>query len=154
MVQSDENDTVANPPMDVKATVVVETTTPPTPQELKATPPADTECIFAKLFTVSDKDTTNTLSECPAHNLPPNEDDEISYEVSFPMKLETVLTSVIVAMIAITMLVSYSPTLLVSITFVITVICMLALYYIAPSYAMRVLKQIMVATQMGSILLL
>ena len=110
------------------------------------------ECVFAKLFNVPQPNFVERTDE-PNHSSD-EPTDEIVYEVSFPMRLETLLTAVIVFMVATTMIVSYSPTLFVSVTLVITVIAVIALYFVNPMYAMTVLKRIMIYTHMSSILLL
>ena len=112
----------------------------------------DDECVFAKLFNVPQPNLVERKDE--PNPLPDEPTDEIVYEVSFPMKLETLLTAIIVCMIATTMIVSYSPTLFVSVTLVITVIAVISLYFVNPMYAMTVLKRIMICTHMSSILLL
>jgi hypothetical protein len=112
----------------------------------------DDKCMFAKLFNVPQPNLVERKDE--SNPLPDEPTDETVYEVSFPMKLETLLTAIIVCMVATTMIVSYSPTLFVSVTLVITVIAVISLYFVNPMYAMTVLKRIMICTHMSSILLL
>jgi len=112
----------------------------------------DDECIFAKLFNSPKANIVKT--ESSAVDKQEEQEDEVVYEVSFPMRLETLLTAVIVFMVATTMIVSYSPTLFVSITMIVTIVAIIALYFTNPMYAMTVLKRIMLCTHMSSILLL
>jgi len=130
---------------------------PPTPCESCKAPKASLDnldgCFFSRLFSCQSSHTRD-LAEPMDEADETNEADEAVYEITFPIQAEHLLTGIIIAMISITIMLTYSPILLASISLVVTLLSMFILYYLNPPYAISILKKIMICTQATSFIML